>query len=404
MMSPLFTIAAKDTKIMVRDRAALLVMLAMPLALIFILGSALGSLGEGGSLNANVAIVNEDAGDTGERFVDGLTSSEDISEIFNITVSDDAAQVRTDVERGDLQAALIIPGDLTEKVLAGEPVALEVLQDPGSQMSAGIWAGVVRAGVANASAQIIAAHTLEEAFAGAAGQGTAAPEGAGSVPSAAQQMPELSFDAVTVREVEVEIEKQVSMISYYAAAMSGMFLLFGGMFGAFNFVRERREQTLARMLSTPAGKVTIVGGKALGVLLIGVLQFIVLFAGTSLLFQVDWGTNVPGVLLVGFAETIAAAGLAMTLAALGRSERAIGGIAPAFIMLFAALGGAMIPAEQLPKWLLPAQVLSPVYWTVDSFLELMRGASLAAVAPNIAAVLAIGVVLFWFGVWRLRYE
>lgn len=404
-MSPLFTIAAKDTKIMVRDRAALLVMLAMPLALIFILGSALGGLGEGGSLNANVAIVNQDEGDTGERFADGLTSSEDIGEIFNITVSDDAAQVRTDVERGDLQAALIIPEDLTEKVLAGEPVALEVLQDPGSQMSAGIWAGVVRAGVANASAQIIAAHTLQEAFAGASGRGAAtAPAGAASVPSAAQQTPELSFDAVTVRETEIEIEKQVSMISYYAAAMSGMFLLFGGMFGAFSFVRERREQTLARMLSTPAGKVTIVGGKALGVLLIGILQFVVLFLGTRLLFQVDWGTNVAGVLLVGFSEAIAAAGLAMTLAALGRSERAIGGIAPAFIMLFAALGGAMIPAEQLPEWLLPAQVLSPVYWTVDSFLELMRGASLAAVAPNIAAVLAIGLVLFWFGVWRLRYE
>ena len=409
-MTPLFRIAAKDTRIMVRDRAALLVMLAMPLALIFILGSALGSLGEGGSLNANVAIVDQDSGDTGARFVDGLTSSEDIANIFNITVSDDARQVRTDVERGDLQAALIIPEDLTEKVLAGEPVALEVLQDPGSQLSAGIWAGVVRAGVANASAQIIAAHILEDAFAGAAASSGAAASGgaaappAGSAPPSAQQMPELSFDAVTVTEVEVAIEKQVSMISYYAAGMSGMFLLFGGMFGAFSFVRERREQTLARMLATPASRVTIVGGKALGVLLIGVLQFVVLYAGTRLLFQVDWGTNVPGTLLVGLAETLAAAGLAMTLAALGRSERAIGGIAPAFIMLFAALGGSMIPAEQLPAWLLPAQVLSPVYWTVDGFLTLMQGGALAEVLPNVGAVLAIAAVLFGFGVWRLRYE
>lgn len=403
-MNLLFRIAAKDTKIMVRDRAALLVMLAMPLALIFILGSALGSLGEGGSLNSRVAIVNQDAGDTGERFVEGLTSSEEIAEIFNITVSDDEEQVRTDVERGDLQAALIIPQDLTEKVLAGEPVALEVLQDPGSQLSAGIWAGVVRAGVANASAQIIAGHVLQDAFAGPAMSGGSAAPPVGGVPPAAQQMPELSFDAVTVTEVDVEIEKQVSMLSYYAAGMSGMFLLFGGMFGAFSFVRERREQTLARMLATPANRVTIVGGKALGVLLIGALQFVVLYTGTRLLFQVDWGTNVPGTLLVGLAETLAAAGLAMTLAALGRTERAIGGIAPAFIMLFAALGGSMIPAEQLPEWLLPAQVLSPVYWTVDGFLTLMQGGALAEVLPNVGAVLAIAVVLFGFGVWRLRYE
>lgn len=384
-MRSLFTIAMKDARIMARDRAALLVMLAMPLGLIFILGSALGGLGEGGSFDAEVAIVDLDEGDLGARFVEGLTSSEEIDEIFNVSVRDDAGEVRDEVERGDLTAALIVPADLSEKVLAGEPVALEVLQDPGSPVSAGVWAGVVRAGVAEASAQIIAAHAVQDALAG-------------------QPMPQLAFDAVTVHEAEVRIEKQVSMVSYYAAAMAGMFLLFGGMFGAFSFVRERREQTLARMMSTPASKVAIVGGKALGVFLIGTLQFVVLYLGTRLLFQVDWGTAVAGTMFVGLAEAAAAAGLAMTFAALGRSERAIGGIAPAFIILFAALGGTMIPLEQLPGWLLPVQVLSPVYWTVDAFLQLMRGASLGAVLPNIGAVLAIGLVLFWVGVWRLRYE
>ncbi|MBN1192749.1 MAG: hypothetical protein JXA36_03525, partial [Coriobacteriia bacterium] len=88
-MPRLLNIAAKDTKIMARDRAALLVMLAMPLGLIFILGSALGSIGEGDSLDIEVAIVNQDAGDTGARFVEGLTSSEDIDAVFNIDVRDD---------------------------------------------------------------------------------------------------------------------------------------------------------------------------------------------------------------------------------------------------------------------------------------------------------------------------
>lgn len=383
---------------MVRDKAALLVMLAMPLALIFILGSALGGIGEGDALDIEVAIVNQDAGETGEQFVDGLTSSEEIKAVFNIDVRDDAEAVRAEVERGDLTAALVIPADLTEKVMADEPVALEVLQDPGSKMSAGIWAGVVRAGVSSASAQIIAVHTYGKAISIIG----APPEGRSWEPQ--RPWSEMKLDAVQVSEVEVQIEKQISMISYYAAAMSGMFLLFGGMFGAFSFVRERREQTLARMMATPASKVAIVGGKGLGVLLIAVLQFVVLLVGTSLFFQVDWGTNIPGVLLVGFAEALAAAGLAMTLAALGKSERSIGGIAPAFIMLFAALGGAMIPAEQLPSWLLPAQVVSPVYWTVDSFLELMRGASIADIATNIVAVFAIALVLFGFGVWRVRYE
>jgi ABC-2 type transport system permease protein len=395
----LLTIARKDATIIARDRAALLVMLAMPLALIFILGSALGSIGEGDSLDVDVAIVNEDAGETGGHFVEGLTSSTEIDELFNIDVRDDAETVRTDVERGDLTAALIIPRDLSEKIAAGTPVGLEVLQDPGSKIAAGIWAGVVRAGVSNASAQIIAGETLGEYFALAGGAPPAATPGEAQ-PSA----PEIVFDAVTVREVEADVEKRISMISYYAAGMTAMFLLFGSMFGAFSFVKERREQTFARMMSTPATTIAIVGGKAVAVLMIGVGQFLVLLVGTRMLFGVDWGADLVGVLSLGLAEALAGAGLAMTLAALGKTERTIGGIAPAAIMLFAATGGSMIPTEQLPKFLLPVQVISPVYWAVGGFLDLMRGGTAGDVLMNVAWLLVIAATLFAFGVWRMRHE
>jgi ABC-2 type transport system permease protein len=403
----LLTIARKEATVISRDRVALLIMLAMPLALIFILGSALGSIGEGDSLSIDVAIVNEDAGETGKLFVDGLTSSKELDALFNIDVRDDAAAVRADVEKGDLTAALIIPSDLSEKITAGEPVGLEVIQDPGSKIAGGIWVSVVKAGTANASAQIIAGKVLTEELAGAAGA-AAAGAGAGGAaagpPGAPPQLPPMTFDAVAVREIEAQVDKRISMIAYYAAGMTGMFLLFGSMFGAFSFVQERREQTLARMLSTPASRLAIVGGKAIGVLMIGVGQFTVLFLGTRFLFGVDWGASVAATLMVGLAEALAAAGLAMTLAALGKTERSIGGIAPAAIMLFAATGGSMVPTEQLPKFLLPVQVVSPVYWTVSGFLDVMRGATVADVLPNIAAILAIGAVLFAFGVWRLRFE
>ena len=410
-MRALFTVAAKDAKVIARDKSAVLIMLAMPLALIFILGSALGGLDSGDTLDAKVAIVNLDEGDTGALFVDGLAGSEEVSALFQMDIRNDAEAVRADVEQGDLQAALIIPADLTEKIAAGEPVSLEVLQDPGSQVSAGVWASVVRAAVSSASAQIVAGRTLGELTAEAAGAGaqtvpgtgTAAPStGTAAAPSAG--LSALGLTAVTVTDAEATIEKRVSTLSYYAAGMTGMFLLFGGMFGAFAFIKERREQTLARVLATPASKFAIMGGKAFGIFALGMGQFLVLLAGTSLLFRVDWGTNIPATIAVGVAEAFAAAGMAMTLAALGKTERAVGGIGPALIIFFAATGGSMIPAELLPSWLLPLQVISPVYWTVGALLDLMGGAGFSAVIGPIAAVLGIGAVLFGFGLWRLKYE
>lgn len=413
-MRTLLAIAAKDAKVIARDKTAVLIMLAMPLALIFILGSALGGLDSGDTLDAKVAIVNLDEGDTGALFVDGLTGSDEVSALFNMDIRDDAEAVRRDVEQGDLQAALIIPADLTEKIAAGEPVSLEVLQDPGSQVSAGVWASVVRAAVSSASAQIVAGRTLGElaAEAAAAGAGaqsalgteTAAPSTGTAAPPASTGLSALTLTAVTVTDAEATIEKRVSTLSFYAAGMTGMFLLFGGMFGAFAFIKERREQTLARVMATPASKFAIMGGKAFGIFVLGVGQFLVLLVGTSLLFRVDWGTNIPATIAVGCAEAFAAAGMALTLAALGKTERAVGGIGPALIMFFAATGGSMIPAELLPSWLLPLQVISPVYWTVGALLDLMGGAGFSAVLAPIAAVLGIGAVLFGFGLWRLKYE
>jgi len=387
-VSRLLAIARKDATVVFRDASALLVMLAMPLALTFILGAALGGLDSGDTIDEKVAIVNLDEGETGAFFVEGLADSEEVAALFTMEVAEDAVSVRAAVERGDLTAALIIPADLTARIAERRPVTLEVLQDPGSQVTAGVWAGVVRAAVSSASAQIVAGRTL-------AGLSEATPGDAG--PGGA-----ITLTTVKVVDAEVAAGRRVSTVDYYAAGMTAMFLLFGAMFGAFAFIRERRERTLDRLLATPARRLDIMGGKALGIFGLAAGQFLVLLAGTGLVFGVDWGEAIGATIAVGLAEAVSAAGLAMTFTALGKTERAVGGIAPALIMFFAATGGSMIPAQFLPGWLLPLQVISPVYWANVAFLDLMGGAGFSAVLGPIAALLAIGVALFAFGLWRLR--
>jgi len=396
-MRTLLTIARKDALVLLRDKAAVLVLVGMPLALIFILGSALGNL-QTAQFRVKVGIVNEDAGDTGTHFVEGLMDNEDLARTFEMELYDDTEAVRTAVEQGDLNAALVIPQDLSAHVGAGKPATVEVLQDPGSAIGAGAWAGVVRAGVAYASAQLVIGRTIQQELAQAGGTRLSAPSGGVALPT------EPALTAVTLTQVEAQIEKTIPMMSYYAVAMTAMFLLFGSMFGAFAFVKERREQTLARMLVTPATRLQIVGGKGLGIALVGFGQLAVLLLGTSLLFRVDWGVHVEAAVLLGVAEVFAATGMAMTLAALGKTERVIGAIGPAAIMIFAATGGSMFPAEAMPSWMKPFQVISPSYWALDGFLEVIKGAGVADIIGNAGIVVVIGLILYAFGVWRLRYE
>ncbi len=395
-MTRLLQIAIKDFKILLRDRSAFIIMLGMPLVLIFILGSALGGVSQSESVDIPVAIVNTDTGTQGAHFASAIAGVKELQAVFNIEVSTDAKAVRAEVERGDLTAALVIPPTFSDALAAGDPVTLEVLQDPGAELTAGVWAGVARAAAANLSAGQVVRTTVTNVLTDAG-----VPAGAQQNASGGEQM---AFDAVSLKQLDVEPEKQIAMIDYYAAGQTGMFLLFGAMFGAFGFVRERREQTLARMLASPASKFDVVGGKSLGILGVATVQFLVLFLGTRYLFGVDWGPKPGGILLVGVAEACAATGLAMTLSALGRSERSIGGIGPTIIMLFAALGGSMIPVEAMPSWMVPLQSISPVYWALKAFLGLMRGGDMSVAFTSVGVLLGIGAVLFGFGLWRLRYE
>lgn len=403
-MRSLLSIARKDALVLLRDKAAVLVLIGMPLALIFILGSALGNL-QSGDFGIKVAIVNEDTGEVGEHFVEGLTGEEELEDLFDIRIDEDAEQVRADVEQGDLTAALIIPADTSERIEANKSVAVEVLQDPGSEIAAGVWAGVVRAAVSYASAELVIGRAVQDEL---AVQRATMPQlrvpGRTSATPQAPPTQATALTAVTVRQVEADTEKSISMMSYYAAGMTAMFLLFGSMFGAFSFVTERRQQTLARMLVAPVTKIAIVGGKGLGIFFIGVGQLIVLVFGTSVLFRVDWGEDMAAIFVLGLALVFASTGLAMTLAALGKTERTIGAIAPAIIMLFAATGGSMFPAEAMPAWIRPAQVISPSYWALGGFLEVIQGAVVADVLWRAGIIVIIGVVLYAFGIWRLRYE
>lgn len=412
-MTRLAHIALKDMKIWLRDPAALGVMLGMPVILILILGSAFGGLGGGeGTIEARVAIVNLDegassttAGDLaiGEELVSAFTDNEDLKDVFATTVRDDADAVRTEVERGDLVGALIIPVDLSAGIAEGKPVELEVLRDPGSELTSGILESVVRS-IANDLSRIsVVAQTVGQV----AGEAGVPPQLTGALVGQAVQAASDSDAAdapVRVEAAEVERETaQITALDYYSLSMTSMFLLFGAMFGAFAFITERREQTMARLLSTPTPRSAFVGGKMLAVFLLGVLQFGVLYAYTSSVMRVNWGESWAAVLMIAVGELAATTGLAVLIASIAKTERGAGGIGPLIIQIMALLGGAFFQISILPEWLQPIRYVSVVGWAMEGFQKVQTaGAGPTEVLGEFGALMAFAVAFFAVGVWRLR--
>jgi ABC-2 type transport system permease protein len=337
--------------------------------------------------------------------VDAFTKSKDIKQLAAVKITKDETAARQSVARGDVTAVLVIPADFTSKVASATPVTIEVLGDPGRQVSASIFAGVAQAISTRISAGSVGAQTAVEAL--RQSRLVLSPERFATYIDEASKATSKE-SALTAVTIKVRGAKKASNAptfnakDFYGPAQISLFLLFGSMFGAFAMLRERRENTLARLLTTPARREEIVGGKMLGIWVIGVLQFIVLLAFT-LAIGTNWG-SVPGALVIGAAEAFAATGLAMVYVGFGKTERAVGAIGPTVAILMGAAGGSWMPTFAMPDWLKPLHYFTINGWALDGFYALQLGKPFSAVIIDVVVLVFMGLLLGALGVSRLRWE
>jgi ABC-2 type transport system permease protein len=393
-------IGLKDLRITMRDRAALGILLGMPMILILILGSALGNLAANIE-KIPVAIVNTDKGKVGAKITDGFFTDPQLTKLFLARRMHDPIEARAAVERGDLAGALVVPSDFSRHLNTGRPSQLTIYADPGRQITGSVFRGVAEAVSTRVSAASIAART--SAFYVASVRTNDPSFIYAVIGKAVQSASETgALSAVKIDETTATRGIEISTLSYYAGAMSIMFIMFGAMFGAFSLIRERDTWTLPRMLITPASRGDIVGGKMFGVFVVGMLQFGVLFGFTSAI-GVTWGDPVA-VALVATSTVAAATGLSLLIASIAKTVRSVSGVAQIAIQASAALGGSFFPVTQFPAWLQPVHYLTVNGWAIDGVLQTMRGGSVASVLPNVGVLLLMGTVFFAVGAWRLNWE
>ncbi len=412
-------IALKDIRILFSDRNTLLILLAPPIALTLIMGAAFGRASSGGGSpikGIGVVIVNNDKGTAlgpqpinyGQIVTEALKGVGDLLAVETLT---DEAEARARVRAGKAAAAIIFPADFSQRLNPTDPafgqpeakIRAELFRDAGSPIAAEIVASVLQAvinGFTNSSVAIYAAGkananplfliTQAQAIAQevARRSNTAAPimvsQTTGAQPAASQN--------------------DFNLLGFMAPSMAMFFLNFGMAFGAVTIIEERDNWTLQRLLSTPTRRAVILAGKLGGTYANGILQLSILVVATSFIGPLVganaavWGSNVPALAVMIVAAVAAATGLGTMLAALVRTRQQANTYATGALILIGIASGAFFPSSSGAPFGILSQ-LTPNYWAVRGFSSLAQGVDLAAVLPNIAALLLIFVVLFGGGLF-----
>lgn len=175
--------------------------------------------------------------------------------------------------------------------------------------------------------------------------------------------------------------------------------------GASMLVIERRQGLLRRLAYAPMSRAEVVAGKWGGRMVLAALQVGSAVLIGTLLFDMQWGPDVPMIILVlaSWAAFCASAGL--MLGSIAKTDGQASGLGVLFANALAALGGCWWPIEVAPAWMQGLQNFLPTGWTMDALHKLISfEAGAASAVPYVIALLAGSLVVGAIAVNRFRYE
>ena len=214
-------------------------------------------------------------------------------------------------------------------------------------------------------------------------------------------------ELVSIRVINPQADSQENpRIAMYAAGVAVLFLLFSSTGNAAALLEEAESGTLDRILVSQAQLIHIVGGKWLGILLLGCLQITVMFVWAEVVFGIQLVEHLAGFGIMTVSTAAATASFAMLLATLCKSRAQLNAVSVVLILSMSAVGGSMIPRfamsdrmKEIGRWTFNAWALDgyqKVFWFQSPLTDLVN-----EVAVLLGSSVVLGMMALMFsGRWK----
>jgi ABC-2 type transport system permease protein len=200
---------------------------------------------------------------------------------------------------------------------------------------------------------------------------------------------------VAVAVVDVVGEKKRNpTVTFYAAALGVMFLLFSATGAGGALIEEAESGTLDRILSTRVSMMTLLLGKLLYLAAIGVAQLTLMFVWGWLLFGLELLPHLAGFAVMTVATALASSAFGLMLASVCRTRMQLVAVANLSILLMSAVGGSFYPRYLMSEKLQRFGLLTINAWAIDGFQKIFwRDQPVWSVWPQVL-VLVGGCAVF----------
>ena len=422
-MSQILAILAKEIKVLIRDRKALAILFAMPAFFILVMSYALEGVFEAGGKARpfEVAVVNLDRGGLGREVIADLKGMEGIillEAVNGAPLTQEKAEEL--VRQGQYPLALLVPEDFSEKILTAtqdpaRKAAVTFIHDPATNIR-------LLSGIKGTLQGVILRRTLlatlparfKKVLAGEMGD---FPIAVGPVPPVTEKQiddllaratkgegngPEVAFVSRSPRGYPAGRFPSTTEQNVPSYTIFGVFFIV--MTLASSFIREKKEGTFQRILSAPLPKTILLMGKLLPYFLVNLVQILLMFAVGVFFFDMTLG-DPTALMIVSLALALAANGLGLLVASLGKSEAQVEGLSVFLAITLSALGGMLVPAYIMPGAMKTLSLFTPHAWALAGYQDvIVRGLGVGEVIPETGVLLLFAGLFFTFAWWKFRFQ
>ncbi len=408
---------AKETRLIVRDWHALVVLFVMPVAFVTIMSLALrDSFGERAGVTFSVLIVDQDGKLVGEKLRAAFGQDKHFRVELATVPFPDAAQVQAQLTAGRHKFALLIPPKATEQARrrAFEKVSTGK-REPGNTGSVGVSLRAdptLRAdhrsmvvAFTNGTLRAIESQLVAERIAELA----RTPYGTSAVSAPKLAAPQLFAevgDPLDAAKTTYPTSVQQNAPGW---ALLAMFFLAIPL--SVTLIKERAQGSLLRLQSMPVPTWVLFGGKIAPYLVINQLQLLLILTvgvwGLPLLGgdRLTIGNAPEAIALLSVSASFAAIGFALLIATFARTPEQATTFSATTVLILAALGGIMVPKLIMPPAMQQIAALTPFSWGLDGFLDIfIRGGGLHEVVPEAGQLFGFGVVCFALAIARFNRQ
>jgi len=336
-------------------------------------------------------VVDLDRGPIAAAFRTGVLSDLERQDLVRLGVTPTVEEARRLADAGTVDAAFVLPGGLTDAVQSDQPAHLAVIGSVDAPTATNVARSIAESYTAElTSVRLAVAATLPP------GHNESIPPGQLAVLAgrAAAATP-----PVVVRDISATA-KLLDSATYFPASMAVFFLFFSVQLGVSSLLDERAGGTLRRLLAAPVPRWSVLIGKLLTSVVIGVVSTSVLVAASALLMGSHWGDPL-GVGMLVVAGVLAATGVTALVSSLAGNAEQAGSWGAVIAVLLGLLGGVFFPIAQMGGLAATVSLATPHAWFLRGLGELQGGGGPLSALPAVGAMLAFAAVTFTVALLRL---